>query len=159
VGFRRAENAPAEAKAAPLHAETDQELGLLGQVQPTDLIRHGFIPEFVGRLPVVAVLGDLDQPALVEILTTPRNSLVRQYQKMFEYENIRLRIEDGALEAIAAKALERKVGARGLRMIMEELMLDLMYYLPSYKRVSEFVVTRRMVEDAKLNLAVLDKAG
>jgi ATP-dependent Clp protease ATP-binding subunit ClpX len=157
VGFRKAEKA--DGGAGAVRAENDKELGLLGHVQPQDLIRHGFIPEFVGRLPVVAVLGDLDQPALVEILTTPKNSLVRQYQKLFEYENIRLRIEDDALQAIAKKALERKVGARGLRMIMEELMLDLMYFLPSYKRIKEFVVTARMVEDSSVNLAVLEKAG
>ncbi|MEZ5365969.1 MAG: ATP-dependent Clp protease ATP-binding subunit ClpX [Bryobacterales bacterium] len=157
VGFRRAEKT--DDSPAPIRAETDKELGLLGHVQPQDLIRHGFIPEFVGRLPVVAVLGDLDQEALVEILTTPKNSLVRQYQKLFEYENIRLRLEDDALSAIAKKALERKVGARGLRMIMEELMLDLMYFLPSYKRIKEFVVTGRMVEDSAVNLAVLEKAG
>jgi ATP-dependent Clp protease ATP-binding subunit ClpX len=157
VGFRRAEATGNQ--TTPIRADHDKELGLLGHVQPHDLIRHGFIPEFVGRLPVVAVLGDLDQEALVEILTAPKNSLVRQYQKLFEYENIRLRIEDDALVAIAKKALERKVGARGLRMIMEELMLDLMYFLPSYKRIKEFVVTGRMVEDSSVNLAVLEKAG
>jgi ATP-dependent Clp protease ATP-binding subunit ClpX len=157
VGFRKAEKA--DSGAGAVRADNDKELGLLGHVQPQDLIRHGFIPEFVGRLPVVAVLGDLDQPALVEILTAPKNSLVRQYQKLFEYENIRLRIEDDALQAIAKKALERKVGARGLRMIMEELMLDLMYFLPSYKRIKEFVITARMVEDSSVNLAVLEKAG
>ncbi len=157
VGFRRAEKN--EDAPLPIRAETDKELGLLGHLQPHDLIRHGFIPEFVGRLPVAAVLGDLDQEALVEILTTPKNSLVRQYQKLFEYESISLRLEDDALEAIAKKALERKVGARGLRMIMEELMLDLMYFLPSYKRIKEFVVTERMVEDSAVNLAVLEKAG
>ena len=157
VGFRKADK-PEESTPA-IRAETDKDLGLLGHLQPHDLIRHGFIPEFVGRLPVAAVLGDLDQPALVEILTTPKNSLVRQYQKLFEYENIQLRIDDEALDAIANKALERKVGARGLRMIMEELMLDLMYFLPSYKTVKEFVVTARMVEDSAVNLALLEKAG
>jgi ATP-dependent Clp protease ATP-binding subunit ClpX len=84
---------------------------------------------------------------------------VRQYQKLFEFENIRLQLEPEALEAIAQMALERKVGARGLRMIMEELMLDLMYYLPSYKRVQEFVVTKRMVEEHNVGLTVLEKAG
>jgi ATP-dependent Clp protease ATP-binding subunit ClpX len=158
VGFRAsAEAKPADGSVSP--REDDKDLGLLGQVQPHDLIRHGFIPEFVGRLPVIAVLGDLDQEALVEILTRPKNSLVRQYQKLFEFENIRLRLEPDALEAIADMALLRKVGARGLRMIMEELMLDVMYYLPSYKRVQEFVVTRRMVEDHNVSLTVLEKAG
>jgi ATP-dependent Clp protease ATP-binding subunit ClpX len=158
VGFRSSVDVkPAEGS---VHTrEEDKDLGLLGQVQPHDLIRHGFIPEFVGRLPVIAVLGDLDQKALVEILTRPKNSLVRQYQKLFEFENIRLRLEPDALEAIADMALLRKVGARGLRMIMEELMLDVMYYLPSYKRVQEFVVTRRMVEDHNVSLTVLEKAG
>ncbi len=155
VGFRSA----TEVKNTEAAPQEQRDLGLLGQSQPQDLIRYGFIPEFVGRLPVMAALGDLDQPTLVEILTTPKNSLVKQYQKLFEYENIKLIIEPAALEAIAKRALARKVGARGLRMIMEELMLDLMYYLPSYKRVKEFVVTARMVEDHKINLALLDKAG
>ena len=139
--------------------DAERDLGLLGQVQPQDLIRHGFIPEFVGRLPVNAVLGDLDQKALVEILSRPKNCLVKQYQKLFEYEDVRLELEPDALEAIAELALDRKVGARGLRMIMEEMMLDLMYYLPSYKRVKEYVVTRQMVTDHKVHLTVLDKAG
>ncbi len=111
--------------AAPTGAKRDSEL--LAQCQPMDLIRAGFIPEFIGRLPVVAILEDLTKEALVQILTKPKNALVKQYQKLFEYENVRLKFNDDALEAIAALALERKVGARGLRMIMEELMLDLMY--------------------------------
>ncbi len=158
VGFRStSEEEESEIKTA--EKEQERNLGMLGQVQPHDLIRHGFIPEFVGRMPVVAVLGDLDQPALVEILSRPKNSLVRQYQKLFEYENVRLTLESAALEAIADLALERKVGARGLRMIMEEMMLDLMYYLPSYKKVREFIVTKQMVEDHKVNLTLLEKAG
>jgi ATP-dependent Clp protease ATP-binding subunit ClpX len=160
VGFRSGtEKGDKKPAATPTKSEEERDLGLLGKVQPQDLIRHGFIPEFVGRLPVVAVLGDLDHKALVEILTRPKNSLVRQYQKLFEFENIRLQLEPEALEAIAQMALERKVGARGLRMIMEELMLDLMYYLPSYKRVQEFVVTKRMVEEHNVGLTVLEKAG
>ena len=158
VGFRStSEEEEGSLKAADKEEECD--LGMLGQVQPHDLIRYGFIPEFVGRMPVVAALGDLDQPALVEILSRPKNSLVRQYQKLFEYENVRLTLEPSALEAIADLALERKVGARGLRMIMEEMMLDLMYYLPSYKKVREFIVTKQMVEDHKVNLTLLEKAG
>lgn len=159
VGFRsQLEAAEAAVEESKLPAEK-RDVGILGKVQPEDLIRHGFIPEFVGRLPVISVLGELDEEALIEILTRPKNSLVKQYQKLFEYENIRLRFEPDSLRAIARRALERKVGARGLRMIMEELMLDLMYYLPSNKRVSDFVVTRAMVEDHNVNLAVLDKAG
>ena len=158
VGFR-ASAKPDKGADEAVAIDGERDLGLLGQVQPQDLIRHGFIPEFVGRLPVNAALGELDQKALVEILSRPKNCLVRQYQKLFEYENVHLRLEQDALEAIANLALERKVGARGLRMIMEEMMLDLMYYLPSYKRVKEYVVTRQMVEDHKVHLTVLDKAG
>lgn len=132
---------------------------LLTQIQPMDLIRAGFIPEFIGRLPVVAVLEDLTKEALVQILSKPKNALVRQYQKLFEFENVRLKFSDEALEAIAQLAMERKVGARGLRMIMEELMLDLMYYLPSQKKIREFLVTKEMVLNQKINLAVLEKAG
>ena len=132
---------------------------LLAQAQPMDLIRFGFIPEFIGRLPVVGVLEELSKEALVQILTKPKNSIVRQYQKMFEFENVRLKFTDEAMEAIAVQALERKVGARGLRMIIEELMLDLMYFVPSYKKVREFVVTKEMVHQQKINLSLLEKAG
>jgi ATP-dependent Clp protease ATP-binding subunit ClpX len=158
VGFR-SPHAAEEEKARRASADGARDIDLLEQVQPHDLIKFGFIPEFVGRLPVVAVLSDLDQQALVQILTKPRNAIVRQYQKLFEFENVRLRFEDDAVEAIADLALERKVGARGLRMILEEMMLDLMYYLPSYKKVREFVVTREMVLNHDLNLNLLEKAG
>ena len=124
----------------------------MSQAQPQDLIKFGFIPEFIGRLPVHAVLEELDKDALVQILTRPKNAIVRQYQKLFEFENVRLKFSDDALEAIADLALERKVGARGLRMILEDLMLDLMYYLPSYKKVREFLVTREMVLSQKISL-------
>ena len=110
---------------------------MLEQVEPQDLIKFGLIPEFVGRLPVVGTLHELDKPALVQILTQPRNAITRQYQKLFEYENVKLRFTDDALEAIAETALERKIGARGLRMIIEDLMLDLMYQLPGQKKVRE----------------------
>jgi ATP-dependent Clp protease ATP-binding subunit ClpX len=136
-----------------------RDISMLEQVQPVDLIKSGFIPEFIGRLPVVAVLEDLSKEALVQILTKPKNAIARQYQKLFEYENVRLKFSDDALEAIAQLAMERKVGARGLRMILEDLMLDLMYYLPSYKKVREFLVTKEMVLAQKINLAVLEKAG
>jgi ATP-dependent Clp protease ATP-binding subunit ClpX len=123
------------------------------------LIKFGFIPEFIGRLPVSAVLEELDKQALVQILSKPKNAIIRQYQKLFEFENVRLRFTDDAMEAIADLALERKVGARGLRMILEDLMLDLMYYLPSYKKVREFQVTREMVLAQKISLTLLEKAG
>jgi ATP-dependent Clp protease ATP-binding subunit ClpX len=136
-----------------------RDLNLLEKVQPVDLIRAGFIPEFIGRLPVIAVLEDLDKDALVQILTKPRNAIIRQYQKLFEFENVKLRFTEDSLEAIAALAMERKVGARGLRTILEDLMLELMYYLPSYKKIREFVVTKEMVMARKINLALLEKAG
>src|SRR5579883_666685 len=157
LGFRSEEDkATAEGQVAT-HGLRDTEL--LSQVQPGDLIKFGLIPEFVGRLPVIGVLDDLDRAALIQILTRPRNSLVRQYQKLFEFENVKLRFQDDALEAIADEALARKVGARGLRMILEELMLDLMYHLPAQKRVREFVVTKEMVKKRDLALSTLEKAG
>jgi ATP-dependent Clp protease ATP-binding subunit ClpX len=136
-----------------------RDTDLLARIQPVDLIRFGFIPEFIGRMPVVGVLEDLDKDALVQILTKPKNAIARQYQRLFEFENVRLKFSDDALEAIAVLAMERKVGARGLRMILEDLMLDLMYYLPSYKKVREFVVTKEMVVTQKISLALLEKAG
>ena len=154
MGFR------AEAPTAPTTAGR-RDIATLEQVQPTDLIHYGLIPEFVGRLPVVSVLNDLDQQALVEILTQPKNALVRQYQRLFEYENVKLRFNEASLSTIAAQALERKVGARGLRMILEDLMLDLMYHLPSQRRLREFVVTDEMVKTHEINFsaAFLEKAG
>ena len=132
---------------------------LLSDIQPEDLIKFGLIPEFVGRLPVVGVLEDLDEFALIEILTRPKNAIIKQYQRLFEFENVRLKFSDEALKAIARQAMARKVGARGLRMILEELMLDLMYHLPSQKKVKEFEVTREMVEKRNVTLAMMEKAG
>src|SRR5512137_961482 len=109
----------------------------LEQLEPQDLIKYGLIPEFVGRLPVVGTLHELDKEALIQILTQPRNAITRQYMKLFEYENVKLRFTDDALEAIAESALERKIGARGLRMIIEDLMLDLMYQVPNQKKLRE----------------------
>jgi ATP-dependent Clp protease ATP-binding subunit ClpX len=132
---------------------------MISDVQPEDLIKFGLIPEFVGRLPVVGSLEDLDEFALIEILTRPKNAIVKQYQRLFEFENVRLKFSDEALRAIARQAMARKVGARGLRMILEELMLDLMYNLPSQKKVKEFEVTREMVEKRAASLAMMEKAG
>jgi ATP-dependent Clp protease ATP-binding subunit ClpX len=132
---------------------------LLSAVQPEDLIKFGLIPEFVGRLPVIGTLEDLDEAALVEILTRPKNAIVKQYQRLFEFENVRLKFDEEAMRAIARQAMNRKVGARGLRMILEELMLDLMYHLPSQKKVKEFEVTREMVEKRDVSLAMMEKAG
>jgi ATP-dependent Clp protease ATP-binding subunit ClpX len=159
MGFMSEEDKGGGAGVRSLALSGQRDLNLLGQVQPVDLIKFGFIPEFIGRLPVVAVLDDLDRQALMQILTKPKNAIVKQYQKMFEFENVRLKFSDDALEAIADLAMDRKVGARGLRMILEDLMLDLMYYLPSYKKVREFQVTREMVLAQKISLTILEKAG
>ena len=131
----------------------------LEQVEPEDLIKYGLIPEFVGRLPVVGTLHELDKPALVQILTQPRNAITRQYQKLFEYENVKLRFTDDALEAIAESALSRKIGARGLRMIIEDLMLDLMYSVPGQKKLREVVMTREIVEAKDKSITLIEKAG
>jgi len=131
----------------------------VGQVQPQDLIRYGLIPEFCGRLPVIGTLHDLDKPALVEILTQPKNAITRQYMKMFEYESVKLRFTEDALESIAELGITRKIGARGLRMIIEDLMLDLMYNLPSMKKVKECVVTREVVLDREKPITLIEKVG
>jgi ATP-dependent Clp protease ATP-binding subunit ClpX len=157
MGFLSTEDVNGDSRRNTSHSRRD--VNLLEQIQPIDLIRFGFIPEFIGRLPVVGVLEDLSKEALMQILTKPKNAIVRQYQKLFEFENVRLKFTDDALEAVALMALDRKVGARGLRMILEDLMLDLMYYLPSYKKVREFLVTKEMVMAQKINLALLEKAG
>jgi ATP-dependent Clp protease ATP-binding subunit ClpX len=138
---------------------TRRNIEILEQAQPTDLIRYGLIPEFVGRLPVVGVLSDLDKSALVRILTEPKNALVRQYQRLFEFENVRLRFTDDALETVADMALQRKVGARGLRMILEDLMLEMMYHLPAQRKLRDFVVTADMVKGREINWSLLEKAG
>jgi len=143
----------------PLTAAGKRNIEMLEQVQPTDLIRYGLIPEFVGRLPVAGVLSDLDKGALVRILTEPKNALIRQYQRLFEFENVRLRFTDDALETIAEEALKRKIGARGLRMILEDLMLDLMYHLPTQRKLRDFAVTAEMIHTREINWSLLEKAG
>ncbi|HLJ90374.1 MAG TPA: ATP-dependent Clp protease ATP-binding subunit ClpX [Candidatus Angelobacter sp.] len=154
MGFRTNEQKEKEFTEA---SKRDTEL--LQKSEPQDLVKFGLIPEFVGRLPVVGTLNDLDEAALIEILTRPRNAIIKQYQRMFEFENVKLRFSEGSLHAIAREALHRKVGARGLRMILEELMLDLMYHLPSQKRVKEFEVTKEMVERRDVSLPAMEKAG
>jgi ATP-dependent Clp protease ATP-binding subunit ClpX len=157
LGFKvgAEEGEPEETPAA----NRKRNFELLSDIQPEDLIKFGLIPEFVGRLPVVGVLEDLDEFALIEILTRPKNAIIKQYQRLFEFENVRLKFSDEALKAISRQAMARRVGARGLRMILEELMLDLMYHLPSQKKVKEFEVTREMVEKRSVTLAMMDKAG
>jgi ATP-dependent Clp protease ATP-binding subunit ClpX len=132
---------------------------VLEQIQPVDLIRFGLIPEFVGRLPVVATLSELDKGALVKILTEPKNAIVKQYQRIFEYENVSLKFTEDALSAIADKALARKIGARGLRVILEDLMLDIMYQLPSLSNITDCVISREVVDNKVDPLTVLQKAG
>jgi ATP-dependent Clp protease ATP-binding subunit ClpX len=143
--------------ALPIRAHRDAEL--LRQAEPQDLIKFGLIPEFVGRLPVMGILDELDEAALVEILSKPRNAILKQYQRLFDFESVHLRFSEGAVRAIAIEALNRKVGARGLRMILEELMLDLMYQLPGNKRIKDFEVTAEMVQKRDLALPLLEKAG
>ena len=154
MGFRTDES-----KEAAFIEGHKRDTELLSQVEPQDLIKFGLIPEFVGRLPVVGVLSDLDEEALVEILTRPKNAIVKQYQRLFEFENVKLKFTEESLRAISREAMQRKVGARGLRMILEDLMLDLMYTLPSQKRVKDFEVTQEMVENRNVSLPPLEKAG
>ena len=132
---------------AHVAAEDDRRVGELFQaVEPEDLLKFGLIPEFVGRLPVLATLEDLDEAALVEILSEPKNALVKQYQRLFEMENVELTFNEDALKAIANKAIERKTGARGLRSIMETILLDTMYELPGLDGVDEVVISGDVVE-------------
>jgi ATP-dependent Clp protease ATP-binding subunit ClpX len=155
LGFRTG----AEEETEQTVASSKRNFELVSEAQPEDLIKFGLIPEFVGRLPVMGVLQQLDENALVEILTRPKNAIVKQYQRLFEFENVRLKFSDDANRAIARQAMARKVGARGLRMILEELMLELMYSLPSQKKVKEFEVTREMVEKRNVSLAMIEKAA
>jgi len=165
VGLERIIERRVGQKSLGFHADTQpstatrRNIEVLEQVQPTDLIRYGLIPEFVGRLPVAGVLSDLDKGALVRILTEPKNALVRQYQRLFEFENVRLRFTDDALETVADLALQRKVGARGLRMILEDLMLEMMYHLPAQRKLRDFVITAEMVKGHEINWSLLEKAG
>jgi len=131
---------------AEIHERRNRPLGdILKDVQPEDLLKFGLIPEFVGRLPVIATLDELSKKALVRILKEPRNALVRQYQKLFELENVNLKFTESALAAIAADALKRKSGARGLRAIMENVMLDIMYDLPSIEQLRECVINEEVI--------------
>jgi ATP-dependent Clp protease ATP-binding subunit ClpX len=142
----------------PIRAQRDSEL--LRQAEPQDLLKYGLIPEFVGRLPVLGILDELDEAALIDILTRPRNAILKQYARLFDYEGVKVTWTDEAAREIAREALQRKVGARGLRMILEELMLDLMYHVPGNKKVKELVITEEMVKSREIMLpVVLEKAG
>ncbi|MGB3338069.1 MAG: ATP-dependent Clp protease ATP-binding subunit ClpX [Devosia sp.] len=132
--------------SATVKDPNDRRVGqVLADVAPEDLVRFGLIPEFIGRLPVLATLEDLDIPALIEILSAPKNALVRQYQRLFQMEEVELTFHEDALKAIAEKAIERKTGARGLRSIMEAILLDTMYDLPSLEGVEEVVISAEVV--------------
>ena len=132
---------------AEVRGPEDRRTGeILKDLEPEDLLRYGLIPEFVGRLPVVATLDDLDEVALIEILTRPKNALLKQYQRLFDMESVRLKFSDDALRAVAQKAIQRKTGARGLRSIMETVLLDTMYDLPSLDGVEEVVINREVIE-------------
>jgi ATP-dependent Clp protease ATP-binding subunit ClpX len=155
LGFKSIDAAEGDSATSRSHRDTE----LLRKTEPQDLIKYGLIPEFVGRLPVMGILDELDESALVEILTKPRNAILKQYQRLFEFENVRLHFTPEATAAIAREALSRKIGARGLRMILEELMLDLMYHLPNNKRVRDIEITSDMVERRDLSLCLLEKAG
>jgi ATP-dependent Clp protease ATP-binding subunit ClpX len=131
---------------ADVRAPDDRRTGeILRGVEPEDLLKFGLIPEFVGRLPVIATLEDLDEEALIEILTQPKNALVKQYQRLFEMEDVKLEFREDALAAIAKKAIERKTGARGLRSIMESILLDPMYDLPGAEDVEEIIINGDVV--------------
>ena len=132
---------------ADVSAPEDQKIGeVLSQVEPEDLLKFGLIPEFVGRLPVIATLEDLDENALVEILTEPKNALIKQFQKLFDMEDVQLTFSEDAMGAIAKKAILRKTGARGLRSILEDILLDPMFDLPGYESVEEVVINGEVVE-------------
>src|ERR1700753_3949156 len=146
------------AEVTPIRAQRDTEL--LRQAEPQDLLKYGLIPESIGRLPVLGILDELDEAALIDILTRPRNAILKQYAKLFEYEGVKVTWTDEASRAIARDALQRKVGARGLRMILEELMLDLMYQVPGNKKIKEMVITEEMVRTRDITVPVfLEKAG
>ena len=143
---------------ADVRGPEDRKTGeILREVEPEDLLRFGLIPEFVGRLPVVATLDDLDEDALIKILIEPKNALVKQYQKLFEMEGVKLDFTRNALKEIAKKAIERKTGARGLRSILESILLDSMYHLPSVEHVEEVVVNKEVVAGNAKPLMIYSK--
>ncbi len=131
---------------AEIKSSSQRQAEAIDNLEPEDLIHYGLIPEFVGRIPVMGTLHELDEAALVQILTEPKNSLVKQYQRKFEFDNVRLKFTDDAIKAVAYQAFKRKVGARGLMMILEEILLQPMYVLPSQKKVKELIITKDMVE-------------
>ena len=143
---------------ADIKGKKEMKLGeLFSEVQPEDLLKFGLIPEFIGRLPVIATLHELNEDALIDILTTPKNSLMKQFQKLFEMDGVKLKVTKGALRAVARKALERESGARGLRAILEEAMLDIMYEVPSKEGIKEVVVNEDTIAKGETPLIVYHK--
>jgi ATP-dependent Clp protease ATP-binding subunit ClpX len=143
---------------ADIKTKEERDTGeLLREVQPEDLLKFGLIPEFIGRLPVIATLDELSIEALVDILKKPKNALVKQYQKLLELENVKLRFTDGALMAIAREALKRKSGARGLRAIMENIMLDVMYEIPSQPNIRECIISEEVVVNHESPILLYEK--
>lgn len=143
---------------ADIMSKKDKRIGeLLLQVQPEDLLKIGLIPEFIGRLPVIATLHELNEPALIDILTKPKNALIKQFQKLFEMDGVKLKFQDEALSAIAKLALRRNAGARGLRAILEAAMLDIMYEVPSGDGIKEVIVTADVIDKGEKPLTVYEK--
>ena len=141
---------------AKIESKTDMDIGkLYSQVIPDDLLKYGLIPEFVGRIPVLATLDLLDEESLVRILTEPKNSLVKQYTKLFEYDDTKLEFEPEALSAIAKKAIDRNTGARGLRSIIEHSLMETMYEIPSLENVEKVVVTKECIEDKDVKPSII----
>ena len=143
---------------ADIPSRKEKAIGqLLEQVQPEDLLKFGMIPEFIGRLPVIATLHELNEAALMDILTKPKNALVKQFQKLLEMDGVKLKFQDDALKAVAQLALKRNAGARGLRAILEAAMLDVMYEVPSKVGVKEVVITADVIEKGEAPLTVYEK--
>jgi ATP-dependent Clp protease ATP-binding subunit ClpX len=143
---------------ADIKSRNEREVGeVLREVQPEDLLKFGLIPEFIGRLPVIATLEELSIDALIDILKKPKNALVKQYQKLFEFENVKLRFTEGALMAIAKEANKRKSGARGLRAIMERTMLDVMYEIPSQTNIRECIISEEVVVNNESPILLYEK--
>jgi ATP-dependent Clp protease ATP-binding subunit ClpX len=144
--------------SSDLVARKERKIGeTLSLVEPGDLIKYGLIPEFIGRMPVIAALDELDEKALIKILTEPKNALMKQYQKLLAFDNVRLKFTDSALSAIARKAIHRKAGARGLRSILEEIMLDVMYEIPSQKGIRDCLITEETVANKEKPILIYEK--
>ena len=145
---------------AKVESEKDKSVGqVLKKLQPEDLLKYGLIPEFVGRLPIIVTLEELDEKALVQILTKPKNALVKQYKKLLKMEDIELEFDEEALELIAKEAIRRKTGARGLRGVIEEIMLDMMYEAPSRNDIAKIIIDEDVIkskEKPKLELKTVD---